>query len=228
MDEQPMAPTMKTNGGEKPSHTAHGEAQRAALVHAAYDLIAEKGLEGLRTRDVAKKAGVNVATLHYYFATKEDLIRGVVDLLREQLAYTGSPLAQIGSRGPLEELRRELADMQYQLQVIPKAFAVLFELHLRSLRDPAIGDIMQGMDVSWRHHIEEYLTAGVQQGIFRADLDIAAAAAALMAVVKGAMLQLIFNPQAFPASRVSAEIERWLSAHASTQPAHKTHHGTHD
>ena len=211
MDEQTMAPQMKPGGDEKPPHTAHGEAQRAALVGAAYDLIAEKGLEGLRTRDVAKKARVNVATLHYYFATKEDLIRGVVNVLREQLAYTTSAPVQVGSRGPLEELRQELADMQYQLQTIPKAFAVLFELHLRSLRDPAIGNIMQGMDASWRRHIEEYLAAGVQQGIFRADLDVGAAAAALMAVVKGAMLQLIFNPQMFPASRVSAEIERWLT-----------------
>lgn len=205
--EPPPAPGVR----EKPPHTAHGTAQCAALVHAAYDLIAEKGFEGLRTRDVADRAGVNVATLHYYFKTKEDLIRGVVDVLREQLAYTSSPLAQGGSRGPLEELRQELADMQYQLQAIPEAFAVLFELHLRSLRDPAIGNIMQGMDASWRQHIEEYLTAGVQQGIFRADLDVGAAAAALMAVVKGAMLQLIFNPQMFPASRVSAEIERWLT-----------------
>jgi len=101
--------------------------------------------------------------------------------------------------------------MEYQVQAIPEAFKVLFELHLRSLRDPAIRSILQGMDGSWRQHVTEYLTAGVQQGIFRADLDIDAAAAILMAFIKGGMMQLIYNPEAFPASRVYAEIERWLA-----------------
>ena len=50
----------------------------------AYQHIAEKGFEGLRVRDVATEAGINHATLLYYFPTKEALIQGVVDfLLRE-------------------------------------------------------------------------------------------------------------------------------------------------
>ncbi len=214
----------KPDEREKIPHTAHGESQRRALVRAAYDLIAEKGFEGLRTRDVAERAGVNVATLHYYFATKEHLIRGVVDLLRQQLSHTSS---QTGPRGPLEELRRELTDTQYQLQAFPEMFRVVFELYLRSLRDTALRDILQGMDASWRDHITEYFTAGVQQGIFRADLDIPAAAVGLMAFVKGAMIQLIYNPQIFPASRVYAEIERWLTTYASAEHAHETRHDTH-
>ena len=52
--------------------------RQEALVQAAYDLLAERGFEGLRTRDIAAKVGVNIATLHYYFPTKEKLIRGVV------------------------------------------------------------------------------------------------------------------------------------------------------
>ena len=209
-----MSTPPETGKSDKTPHTAHGKAQWRALVQAAYDLIAEKGFEGLRTRDVAARAEVNIATLHYYFKTKEDLIRGVVALLREQLAYTSSPLFHPGAQGPLEELRQELADIEYQLQVIPEAFRVLLELHLRSLRDPAISGIIQGMDTHWREHIMEYLAAGVQQGVFRADLDIAAAAAALMAFVKGAMMQLIYNPQSFSSRRIYAEIERWLTDQA--------------
>src|SRR6266567_243915 len=63
------------------ARTTHGDERRRSLVLAAYDLIAEKGFEELRTRDVAMRTGVNIATLHYYFASKEDLIEGVVDYL---------------------------------------------------------------------------------------------------------------------------------------------------
>jgi len=59
------------------TRTAHRDERRRSLVLAAYQLIAEKGFEQLRTRDVAARAGVNIATLHYYFASKEDLIPGV-------------------------------------------------------------------------------------------------------------------------------------------------------
>ena len=52
--------------------------RRRALVAAAYTRIANEGFEGLRTRDVAADVGVNIATLHYYFPTKEALIRGVI------------------------------------------------------------------------------------------------------------------------------------------------------
>ena len=55
------------------------EQRRQDLVLAAFELLAEKGFEGLRTRDVAARAGVNIATLHYYFPTKEALIGGVVE-----------------------------------------------------------------------------------------------------------------------------------------------------
>src|SRR5882672_3117237 len=61
--------------------TAHADERRRSLVLAAYELIADKGFEELRTRDVAARAGVNIATLHYYFGSKEDLIEGVVEYL---------------------------------------------------------------------------------------------------------------------------------------------------
>lgn len=40
-------------------------------------MIADAALEKFRTRDVAAKAGINTATLHHYFPTKEDLILAI-------------------------------------------------------------------------------------------------------------------------------------------------------
>jgi AcrR family transcriptional regulator len=39
--------------------------RRQELVLAAFHQIAERGFEGLRTREVAAEARVNIATLHY-------------------------------------------------------------------------------------------------------------------------------------------------------------------
>jgi len=81
--------------------------RRQALIAAAYQRIANDGFEGLRTRDVAADVGVNIATLHYYFPTKEALICGVIGHGMQRFTQTmpgeGSPaeqLAAIWARSP--------------------------------------------------------------------------------------------------------------------------------
>src|SRR5215831_17477564 len=68
--------------------------RRHALILAAYQSIAKKGFEGLRTREVAATVGIHSATLHHYFPTKEALIQGVIDYAVQRLIQ-----ATISSRG---------------------------------------------------------------------------------------------------------------------------------
>jgi AcrR family transcriptional regulator len=205
-----MRASSTTSAPGRPAYTAHGEGQRKALVQAAYDLIAQGGFEHLRTRNVAARAGVNVATLHYYFATKEDLIRGVVDRVHDELANAPATLAA-PPRTPLEELRLEFADVERQMRETPETFVVLFELHMRAMRDPTIHAMLAEMDAGFQSRVEAYIADGVQQGMFRADLDIPAAAAILVATIKGSILQLAFMRRPFPLGRVAAEFERWVT-----------------
>src|SRR5579883_522341 len=90
-----------------------GEQRRQSLVEAAYHLIAEGGFERLRTRDVAARAGVNIATLHYYFAHKQDLIQGVVEYLLKQFMMAHLPGSPFEIKTPLEQIQAEVAEMQY-------------------------------------------------------------------------------------------------------------------
>lgn len=46
-----------TGAGQR--HTEHGVLQKQRLVDAAYDIIAELGFEGLHTRNVAARVGMN-------------------------------------------------------------------------------------------------------------------------------------------------------------------------
>ncbi|MBA3826536.1 MAG: TetR family transcriptional regulator [Ktedonobacterales bacterium] len=199
---------------DRTGNTVHGEAQRSALVRAAYGLIAEKGFEGLRTRDVAQRASVNIATLHYYFATKEDLIRGVVGLMRD--IFSGKhPSGDFSEQeDPLLTFREDLADLPHQWRMEPQLYIVLVELYLRSLRDPAIRRIMSEMEADWTEHLTGYLARGVAQGVFRQDLDITLLATMLRTAIKGMILEILTYEEAFPAERIFIEIERWLGQHA--------------
>lgn len=50
-----------------------------AILEAALDEFADKGLTGSRTTEIAQRAGVTHAMLHYYFRTKEMLFDKVVN-----------------------------------------------------------------------------------------------------------------------------------------------------
>ncbi|MBV9616059.1 MAG: TetR/AcrR family transcriptional regulator [Ktedonobacteraceae bacterium] len=175
------------------ARTAHADERRRSLVLAAYDLIAEKGFEDLRTRDVAARAGVNIATLHYYFASKEDLIDGVVDYLLDLFSSEASRDLEMDFSTPLGHLRAMFSNTAYRMRTMPRMFVVLGELVMRSQRNPELGAAMDRMDAQWMHYLNWIVTEGIAQGQFRADLDSEATAKKIIVIVKGVTFQYVWT-----------------------------------
>ena len=99
------------------------EPRKDALVAAAYTVLATRGFEGLRTREVAAMVGVNIATLHYYFPHKEDLIRGVVGYAMGRFRGT------LGGAGSAEDqLRTHFVGLRRLARHEPGLLAVMAEL----------------------------------------------------------------------------------------------------
>jgi len=203
----------------KGKHTEHGEKKEEELARAAFDLIAERGFEGLRTRDVADRAGITVATLHYYFPTKEHLIRAVMTNAMDQFRRTRNINPEEPVRESRKELREVLQARQHQIHETPKLFIVLLELTTRASRDPAIKAIMRESDVNWRESISSHLREGVEKGRFRPDLDVPAAAVFLEALTRGRSMLAMVNPDELLDERVDTEIECWLTGRS--EPASK-------
>lgn len=53
------------------------------IINAAIEVFAQKGKYGTRMEEVAALAGVNKAMVYYYFSTKENLFRAVVEKIQE-------------------------------------------------------------------------------------------------------------------------------------------------
>lgn len=56
----------------------HQNSSEPAILKAAEKVFLEKGLEGARTAEIAKEAGVNTGVLHYFFKTKEELYNRII------------------------------------------------------------------------------------------------------------------------------------------------------
>jgi AcrR family transcriptional regulator len=183
--------------------SSHKEGREQALVQAAFNQIAERGFEGLRTREVAAGVGLNIATLHYYFPTKEALIRGVVahamDRFRSTLMPHGSPADQL--RNHLRAVRKLLRDE-------PEVGAVMGELALRSARDPALARIMAESYQAWHQTLRGLLRRAAQAGHLAHDLDNDDVAALIMATLTS--MTLPSTASADRTDRAFRQLERWL------------------
>src|SRR5258707_7524116 len=148
-----------------------GDERRDDLVRAAFACLAADGFEGLRTRSVADRAGVNIATLHDYLPTKEPLIGGVAAFIASQFITLHAPRKPSTGAPALDRLQQEFADARFYRARHPDLAAVLSELQLRGRRDAAIRKIIESMFGHWRKGTEEWMTAGIAEGVFRRDLD---------------------------------------------------------
>lgn len=193
------------------SRAVHRDERRRSLVLAAYQLIAEKGFEHLRTRDVAARAGVNIATLHYYFAHKEDLIAGVVDhLLHEFRTLPVHPTEEATQHTPFGQIRAMFQATYDRFQAQPELFIVLSELVLRSLHDASLQPVLKRLDDGWHAYLRYLLMEGMRQGEFRADLDPERMATQLIVLIKGTSFHQITSPEAIDLQHVLNDVERLL------------------
>ena len=191
--------------------------RRREVVKAAYSLIAEKGFEGLRTREVATKVGINSATLHYYFPTKETLIQGVVEHLIDELKT--SRVVTDASTLATDRLRAEFSDIKVRLKEAPEQLVVLTELALRAWRNPGIAQILKYLDQGWRQHLVSIFNAGIAEGTFRTGLDVEATAGAMMTQLRGLGYQGNLAPEKLSGlvDQICLQVEHWVSAAQKTK-----------
>jgi len=189
----------------RPKATPDAEPRRDELVLAAYRRIAEAGFEGLRTRDVAAEVGVNIATLHYYFPTKEALIRGVVGHAMGRFRTAFAP----GTR-PGEQLAAQFKGIRRLAKHEPELFSVMGELALRSGRDPAIAAIFKDTIQAWHEILVTLVRHAQNDGVVDAKLNPDATASLVIATLSGLFMVPVANSASDRVDKALRQLESFL------------------
>ena len=170
--------------------------RKPQILAAAVEVIAQKGVEGLRIADVAEAAGTSPAAVIYWFESRAELLAAALtyaeDSYYEQL---GARLAQ------LENPRDRLVAL-IDSAVGGGDWVLWMELWTRSLRDPDLAKARQRLDDRWRSEITEILLAGVASGDFEV-VDTERVTLELAALIDGLAVQTALNDRA-----VSSEVMR--------------------
>ena len=115
---------------------------RARVLEAAATLFAERGFHGTTARDIAERAGVNLASAHYHFGSKDELylevLRVQFDAVNRQLEARGARPASGAPAGrkALEALLRVRIGVMLEVLLGPPP-SLHGTLMLRELGDPS-------------------------------------------------------------------------------------------
>lgn len=183
------------SGSTAPSR---GEASRGRILETARTVLEEEGLERFILREIAKRSGMGLGNLQYYFATRDDLLAAVIRSEFERNLATIRALEQ-GASDLAEHLER-FSELLIREYTSPggKIWSVLSLLRLHNGRFRRLSEeIYQG-------HYDTLVDAMRSFGISGSSDGLREKARLITAVLDGAALQAHAGPH-------SRDSESWQS-----------------
>ncbi|MFI8791781.1 TetR/AcrR family transcriptional regulator [Streptomyces sp. NPDC055105] len=175
--------------GNKPGRPKNQTARREALVDAAGRAIAERGLEGLRIKDIAAEAGMSAGSVLYYYPEMDELVlevhRGAVE--RYLAARQG---AVDGATGAVARLRA-LVGSGLPGGSGDAVHGLLFELHRRADRSSGHATLMASLFAREVALYATVLEVGAAVGEFTLTEPVADLARNLVALEDGYGLHIV-------------------------------------
>jgi AcrR family transcriptional regulator len=185
--------------------------QSERLLQAAYDLVAEVGVSGLRTREIAERARVNLATVHYCFENKEALLRALYQFILEKFQQDSQEMLA-PDEPPADRVRAQTRVLTHFLREMPTSVQVWRAFTGEAWTNPVVRDILRGDLAERREKLAGMFQEARRQEAFTgppAD-DPWLAASLLMALYDGLLLQWALDPEAFTPEDYAQTIHLWL------------------
>ncbi|HAA04188.1 MAG TPA: TetR/AcrR family transcriptional regulator [Syntrophobacteraceae bacterium] len=145
------------------------EVRREQIAQAALALIASQGVNGLNMMGLARRVGLGASSLYRHFASKDQVLEAVLDLLRDRL-LDNVQIALGEAIHPLEQLKRLLAlhlRLILEYQALPRLF---FSGDLYAGR-PERKAKLYGIVKTYLGEVAEIVRRGQKDNTIRLDLD---------------------------------------------------------
>ena len=143
------------------------QARRAAILDAAERCFARAGFHRSTMQDICKEAGISPGALYVYFASKEDLIAGIVERDRTKLA---SKLAELPDAPDLLSALAKLGE-HYTVEEPQYKRVLCIEIGVEATRNPVVGDIFRSVDEFCRQNFAQVFAQARDAGKIAPNAD---------------------------------------------------------
>ena len=176
------------------SKRARSELSTSRLLKAAGELITEVGFERATLAAIGERAGYSHGLVTRRFGSKEGLLWALVERMTVQYgADTLRPA--IGDRVGVDALMVIADGIRNAIARRPDQMRVLYVLMFEALMPlPALRERMVDYHEGFRGNIERHVRRGIDEGVVRADVAPALAAALFVGAIRGATYQWLLDP----------------------------------
>lgn len=162
------------------------------ISRSAVELIGEIGWSEVTTRKVAQRAEVNNALIHYYFGSKENLLReAVLTLFTQEFER---PLSAMLEADDIFTGLDALFEAIGELDVTHVRMIALSEAMLQGIRDDVIRGWTQRVLDETTERLAELITSGQRSGQVRSGLDATGAALVIVGLIDALVLYRFNHP----------------------------------
>lgn len=181
-----------------------------AILDAACRAIVRRGAGDVRVVDVAREAGTSTGTVHYYFETKDDVLRAALRWANDR-PHERLERALLRSDGELERLGA-LLEFAVPYPGPPRdEYVLLIELWGRILHRPDLRPEGETISARWRGYFFDVVRSGTAAGVFRPVAEPDEVAERLIALVDGLGLKAVLGYRWTSAERMRELLYRFTA-----------------
>lgn len=166
--------------------------RRQEILAAAATLIAERGYHSVRIADIAAVVGTSTGAVHYYFPSKSDVLSAALHFAIDRAFDRQS--AELRRIDSAHDRLLKLIDMQLpRIGAVREEWTIWLQFWSESAIRPELRTTHNQYYERWHEAIVRIVTRGVQQGVYRGDVDPEEFAYELAAMTDGLAIRVMLN-----------------------------------
>lgn len=171
-----------------------------AILAAALDIIAERGIDELTLAEAGERAGYSRALPSHYFDSKDAALAALGDFVVEKYLrrVQRTVPGRAGLEGFLDRLAHYFDDGRKDARVLRAFHAVLGAAPGK----PALAKAMMRLTEETRRTFVRFIREGVERGEIRSDVAPEVEAVWILAGIRGVMAQWAIAPEKTPLTKV--------------------------
>lgn len=174
------------------------------IVQAAEKLFLAYGVRSVTMDDISKKLAISKKTIYQHYKDKDEIVCKVTQRFLER------------EKKMVKEIKENSLDAIHELVLISK----YLREHLQNVNPSVLFDLQKYHRGAWEiylkfkekvflHAIEETLSRGIEEEVFRRDINIQ-----ILALLRIEEIQMLFNVEIFPRDKFSfKEVQKQLFDH---------------
>jgi len=170
-------------------------ARRQAIIAAAKSCFARKGFHKTSTAAICTEADISSGSLFHYFPNKKAIVAAIVEQEREQTTRYFTDIAQADD---LFSALLDFMDAVLSLAADSTYARLALEIAAEATRDPDVAALSAENDIALRKGIADLLSKASERRQIDPELDAAATAHCIAALIDGIFNRVAVDPQFAP------------------------------